>query len=53
MLKVGVREIQSNLLVDGLRIMLSVYNRFENRKDLGADYNWMFGRNDIHDATIL
>ena len=52
MLKVGVKEIQSNLLVDGLRIMLSVYNRFENRNDLGTDFNWMFGNNNIHDDTI-
>lgn len=52
MLKVGIREIQSNLIVDGLRIMLSIYNRFEKRKDLGPDFNWMFGSSDIYDDTI-
>lgn len=52
MLKIGVRQIRSNLLVDGLKVMLSVYNRFDNRKDL-TNYHKMFGINDAYDTIPL
>ena len=52
MLKIGVRQIRSNLLVDGLKVMLSVYNRFDNRKDL-TNYHEMFGINDAYDTIPL
>lgn len=52
MLKIRVRQIRSNLLVDGLKIMLSVYNRFDNREDL-TDYSEMFGTSDTYDTIPL
>lgn len=53
MIKAGVKIIQSNLLVDGLKLILSIYNRFENRDDLGKEYEEMFGIKDDFDTIPL
>lgn len=53
MIKAGIEEINSNLLVDGMKIMLSIYNRFNKRDDIGMNYSTLFGSGDSIDTVPL
>ena len=53
MLKVGEKQIHSNLIIDGLKIILSIYNRFNNREDLDSSFLEMFGTNDLYETIPL
>ena len=53
MAKLNIKQVESNLLVDGLKLILFIYNRFENRNDLGKEYDVMFGKKDAYDTMPL
>ena len=53
MIRANVSKVETNLLADGLKLMLSVYNRFYNRKDLGDKYDYYFGIKDDLDTMQM